>query len=199
MIQTDAALNPFGNSGAARWSTRRRRSHRHQHRRHPAGARAVLCHSEQHRPVRRAAPDPRWQDHAAASIGVAGQNVPLHRRVVRFFNLPVETGVLVTGMEPESPATSAGLEEGDVILSFAGKPIADIDTLHRQLTEQAIGREVEMIVLRHNHQKQSLKITPAATRSRGWYRCRTMFATTRQTESRQLALSGTTRSISEGE
>ena len=74
--------------------------------------------------------------------------------------------MLVTGMEPESPATRAGLEEGDVILSFAGKPIADIDTLHRQLTEQAIGREVEMIVLRNNHQKQSLKITPAATRSR---------------------------------
>src|SRR6266478_357073 len=31
-------------------------------------------------------------------IGVAGQNVPLHRRVVRFYNLPLETGVLVVSV-----------------------------------------------------------------------------------------------------
>ena len=33
-------------------------------------------------------------------IGVAGQNVPLHRRIVRFFNLERDSGVLVTGLEP---------------------------------------------------------------------------------------------------
>src|SRR6266508_2610101 len=36
-------------------------------------------------------------------IGVAGQNVKLHRRVVRFFNLPTESGVLILGVEPGSP------------------------------------------------------------------------------------------------
>jgi S1-C subfamily serine protease len=68
--------------------------------------------------------------------------------------------VLVTGIEPDSPAARAGLEEGDVILSFAGKPIADIDTLHRQLTEKAIGVESEMVVLRRNHEKREVRITP---------------------------------------
>jgi Trypsin-like serine proteases, typically periplasmic, contain C-terminal PDZ domain len=28
-------------------------------------------------------------------IGVAGQNVPIHRRIVRFYSLPLETGVLL--------------------------------------------------------------------------------------------------------
>src|SRR4029077_8440466 len=35
-------------------------------------------------------------------IGVAGQNVPIHRRVVRYHRLPVSQGVLIMGIEPES-------------------------------------------------------------------------------------------------
>ena len=42
-------------------------------------------------------------------IGVAGQNVPIHRRVVRFHRLAVDYGVLVASIEPGSPATRAGL------------------------------------------------------------------------------------------
>ena len=57
-------------------------------------------------------------------IGIGGQNVPLHRRVVRFFNLPVETGVMVTGIEPDSPAAKTDLAEGDVDRRSGGKPIA---------------------------------------------------------------------------
>src|SRR6202161_441872 len=47
-------------------------------------------------------------------IGVGGQNVKLHRRVIRFHNLPVETGLLVVSLEPGSPAEHAGLQVGDV-------------------------------------------------------------------------------------
>src|SRR5450432_190776 len=42
-------------------------------------------------------------------IGVGGQNVPLHRKVVRFYNLPNSGGVLVLGAEPDSPAQVAGI------------------------------------------------------------------------------------------
>src|SRR5207244_10667692 len=47
-------------------------------------------------------------------IGVGGQNVPLHRRVIRFYNLPLETGVLVVSVEKDSPAQRAGLREEDI-------------------------------------------------------------------------------------
>src|SRR6266446_686966 len=40
-------------------------------------------------------------------IGVAGQNVALHRRVVRFYSLPLETGVLVVSLEKNNPADRA--------------------------------------------------------------------------------------------
>ncbi len=96
-----------------------------------------------------------------SQIGVAGQNVPLHRKVVRYYNLPIESAVLITGVEPDSPASHAGLEDGDLIIQFGDKPIAEIDALHRLLTDEALGRETTVTVLRRN-QKQDFRITPFA-------------------------------------
>jgi len=51
-------------------------------------------------------------------IGVAGQNAPLPRRIVRYFDLPIEAGVRVMSVEAGSPASEAGLEEGDMIVAW---------------------------------------------------------------------------------
>lgn len=82
-------------------------------------------------------------------IGVGGQNVKLHRRVVRFHNLPVETGLLVVSVEPQSPAEHAGLQVGDVIVEFAGQPVASIDALHKLLTDTRIGAKTPLTLIRH--------------------------------------------------
>jgi len=82
-------------------------------------------------------------------IGVGGQNVKLHRRVIRFHNLPVETGMLVVSIEPHSPAEKAGLQVGDVIVEFAGRPVDSIDSLHKLLTESRIGIKERLHLVRH--------------------------------------------------
>jgi len=92
-------------------------------------------------------------------IGLAGQNVPLPRRFVRFFNLTVESGVLVVSLEPNSPARRAGVLEGDLIIGFDGRPVAGIDDLHKLLTEERAGREVPLEVIRRT-EKVTLQVTP---------------------------------------
>jgi S1-C subfamily serine protease len=95
-----------------------------------------------------------------AYIGVAGQDVKLHRRVVRFYNLPVESGVLVLSVEPDSPAQFAGLHEGDIIVEFVGQPVASIDALHKLLTGAQVGVKSSVTVIRHA-EKVQLNIVPA--------------------------------------
>jgi S1-C subfamily serine protease len=85
---------------------------------------------------------------ARAFIGVAGQNVPLHPRVVRFHKLPVNRGVLVMEVEPGSPAALTGLKEGDTIVGFKGQPIATIDDLHKRLAASEIGVSSPIMFLR---------------------------------------------------
>jgi len=83
-----------------------------------------------------------------SSIGVAGQNVPLHPRVVRFHKLPADRGVFVTEVEPRSPAANAGLLKGDIIVGFKGYPVATIDDLHKRLVALEIGVASPLMLLR---------------------------------------------------
>jgi S1-C subfamily serine protease len=96
-------------------------------------------------------------------IGVGGQSVPLHRRVVRYHQLPVQGGLLVVSVEPDSPAQRAGLREGDVLVEFDGKPVSGIDTLHKMLTEAVIGKACPITVIRQT-EKLPLVITPEESR-----------------------------------
>lgn len=81
-------------------------------------------------------------------IGIAAQNVPLPRRLVYEYKLPVSSGVMVTHLEPQSPAETAELREGDIIVSFAGERVSGIDELQRLLTADRIGTRVPVVVLR---------------------------------------------------
>lgn len=98
-----------------------------------------------------------------AYIGVEAQTVPLHRRVVRFYDLAKETGVMVVGVTPGSPAERAGLHEGDVILALAGQPVAGIDDLHRLLTDTKVDAKNAITVLRHT-ERVELEIVPQESR-----------------------------------
>jgi S1-C subfamily serine protease len=92
-------------------------------------------------------------------IGVAGQNVPIHRRVVVFHRLAADHGVLVSGIEPGSPASRAGLRDGDVIVTFGGESVSSIDELHRHLVAKVIGIPSQITVIRHT-EKLDFIVTP---------------------------------------
>jgi S1-C subfamily serine protease len=96
-------------------------------------------------------------------IGVSAQTVPVHRRVVRFYDLPKETGVVVISIEENSPAKRAGLREGDVIVALEGHPVAGVDDLHRVLTDVRVGVSCSLTVLRWT-EKLELKVVPEEAR-----------------------------------
>ena len=81
-------------------------------------------------------------------LGVAGQDVPLLRRVSRFHPLSQESGVLVISLEANGPARAAGVRDGDIIVSLDGHAVASLDDLHRLLTEDRIGTTVTLGLLR---------------------------------------------------
>jgi S1-C subfamily serine protease len=92
-------------------------------------------------------------------IGVSAQTVPVHRRVVRFYDLTKESGALVLSVEEKSPAKRAGVREGDVIVALEGRPVAGVDDLHRVLTDVRVGVSCSLTLLRYT-EKIELKIVP---------------------------------------
>jgi len=81
-------------------------------------------------------------------LGIAGQNVPLLRRVTRFHRLGQASAVLVISLEPDGPAVAAGLRDGDLIVSLDNEVVGGLDDMHRLLTESKIGTKVRLGVLR---------------------------------------------------
>jgi len=140
IIQTDAALNP-GNSGGPLVNSRGQ----------VIGVNTAIIAGA--------------QGICFAIPGNTAQFVALHRRVVRFFNLPVETGVMITGIEPASPASHTELAEGDVIVQAAGRPIATIDDLHKLLTDEQVGVKLPLVVIRRT-EKLTMTIQPAESPTR---------------------------------
>lgn len=99
-------------------------------------------------------------------IGLGGQNVPLHRKIVRYYNLDNTGAILVQNIEPNSPAQLAGIRDGDLLIGFDHHTIDSIDDLQRQLTEEKVGTNCTATLIRHT-EKLSLAITPAEAARRG--------------------------------
>ena len=97
-------------------------------------------------------------------IGLAGQNVPLPRRIVRYYNLPVESGILVVSFEGNSPARKGGVREGDIIIGLDDRPTAGIDDLHKLLSENLIGHKSSLVVIRGT-EKLRLEVIPEESQS----------------------------------
>jgi S1-C subfamily serine protease len=95
-----------------------------------------------------------------AFIGVAGQTVPLPRRLALMLGLAQARGVAVASLEPGSPATKAGLQPGNIIFALDGAPVTGADDLVRLLGGQRIGVDTTLSVIAGNEVKK-IVVVPA--------------------------------------
>jgi len=84
-------------------------------------------------------------------LGVTMQDVD--EDMAKALDLENDGGVLVDSVFEDSPAEDAGLEDGDVILEFAGKEIANTRDLAKAVQKTKPGEEVEIVVLRDGKQQ----------------------------------------------
>ncbi len=88
-------------------------------------------------------------------LGVRIQDVT--EDVAEAMGLEKATGALVTDV-PEGPAAEAGMQAGDVILSFDGHDVADTRGLVRQVGNTEVGKTVRVVVFREG-KTQTLRVT----------------------------------------
>ena len=82
-------------------------------------------------------------------LGLALQEVPINQKVLRHYHLPNRKGLFVVSIEKESPASRSQVLDGDIIVSFNGKPVNSLHELFKELTHKDIIKDVDITVLRH--------------------------------------------------
>ena len=75
------------------------------------------------------------------------------RRLRRAVGLPEQTGILVRGVESDSPADRAGLERGDLLVAAAGQPLERIDDLYAALDDES-ARSLELTVVHGSEERR---------------------------------------------
>ncbi|BDE08068.1 serine protease [Vulcanimicrobium alpinum] len=83
-------------------------------------------------------------------IGIAGTDVDVPRYLQRMHALAQTRGILVQGVEPHSPASRAGIEEGDVVIGLGDGVVDGVDTLHKVLTDRHVDAPTKVVLLRRN-------------------------------------------------
>jgi serine protease Do len=89
-------------------------------------------------------------------LGVRIQQVT--DEIAESLNIKPARGALIAGVDDKGPAKPAGIEPGDVIVTFDGKEIKEPKDLSRVVADTAVGKEVDVVIIRKGAE-QNLKVT----------------------------------------
>ena len=81
-------------------------------------------------------------------MGVSSETVD--RSIAQQFGLPVDSGVLVQFVQPESPAETAGIERGDIIVSIGGRDVGSVEDVFAAVRGFKIGDRVDIELVRND-------------------------------------------------
>jgi serine protease Do len=159
MLQTDAAINP-GNSGGPLLNVRGE----------VVGVNTAIYTDAQRaanigigfatpiNAIRDLLPQLRNGKVTRGVIGVQVRRDPLTKEQAEAFGLPNTTGAVLSTVNPNGPADKAGLEPGDVIVEFNGRPVPDSDALVSMVVGTKPGSTVPLTIVR-DKQRKTLSIT----------------------------------------
>jgi len=95
-------------------------------------------------------------------LGVAVAPSHIARRLRRSVGLPERDGLLVRGVEDDSPASKAGIAEGDLIVEVAGKAVTDADAMVEAIAGATDPYEVRIV---RGTEERTVTVGGAATAS----------------------------------
>jgi serine protease Do len=160
MIQTDAAINP-GNSGGPLLNIRGE----------VIGMNTAIYTDAQRaanigigfatpiNAIRELLPQLRAGKISRGVIGVSIIPYPITKDVANEFGLPNTNGAIVSSVPANTPAAKAGIQRGDVIVEYNGRPVTDSNSLVAMVVATKPGTTVPITIYREN-QRKTLNITP---------------------------------------
>jgi serine protease Do len=160
MLQTDAAINP-GNSGGPLLNIRGE----------VVGMNTAIYTDAQRaanigigfatpiNTIRELLPQLRSGKISRGVIGVEIGRDPITKDMAQALGLPNTNGAVVISVRDDSPAARAGLQRGDVVVEYNGRPVADNSALVAMVVATKPGTTVPVTIYRDNKRK-TLSITP---------------------------------------
>ena len=85
---------------------------------------------------------------ARGYLGVALQPVRIPASLQAQIGDDREAGLLIVGIEPDSPAEAGGLLLGDTLISIGGQNVTDPRQVHEQLGPDSVGQSLSVRLLR---------------------------------------------------
>jgi S1-C subfamily serine protease len=93
-------------------------------------------------------------------LGIAGQNRPLGRELVRRLGLAHASGVEINGFDERGPAARSQMHLGDVVVAIDDRAIANVDDIHRVLQKWPIVSALKLRVVR-DQKLVDIEVMPA--------------------------------------